>query len=92
MTQIVEILPTGTDKWPWLTSHLVSFTSGAAVLNHDIYPGSSTHRSGFQGGPASRSNWNLEMLVFEERGENRSTRRKTGVLREKPGVPGEKPE
>lgn len=32
VTQIVEILPTGTDKWPWLTSHLVSFTSAGSVL------------------------------------------------------------
>lgn len=26
--QIVEILPAASNKWPWLTSHLVSFTSG----------------------------------------------------------------
>lgn len=32
ITQIVEILTTGTDKWPWLTSHLVSFTSAGSVL------------------------------------------------------------
>ena len=32
ITQIVEILTTGTDKWPWLTSHLVSFTSGTATI------------------------------------------------------------
>ena len=40
-------------------------------INHDIFPGNSTHQleSGFQGRPASRSNWNLEMLVFEERGK-----------------------
>ena len=38
--------------------------------NHDIYPGSSTHRSVFQGGPASRSNWYFfEMLIFEEMGK-----------------------
>jgi len=28
VTQIVEILPSVTDKWTWLTRHLVSFTSG----------------------------------------------------------------
>ena len=39
-------------------------------FDHDIYPlGSSSHRSGFQGGPTFGSNWNLEMLVFEERGK-----------------------
>ena len=30
----------------------------------------------------SRSNWNLEMLVFDWRGENRSTRRKTSRNKE----------
>lgn len=28
VTQIVEILPSVTDKWTWLTRRLVSFTSG----------------------------------------------------------------
>ena len=28
VTQIVEILPSISDKWTWLTRHLVSFTSG----------------------------------------------------------------
>ena len=37
-------------------------------------------RSGFQGGPASGKHWNLEMLVFEERG-NWSSRRKTSQSR-----------
>lgn len=30
--QIVEILPAASNKWPWLTSHLVSFTSAGSVL------------------------------------------------------------
>jgi len=32
VTQIVEILPSVTDKWTWLTRHLVSFTSAGSVL------------------------------------------------------------
>ena len=32
MTQIVEILPTPSEKLPWLTRRLVSFTSGTATL------------------------------------------------------------
>lgn len=32
VTQIVEILPSVTDKWTWLTRRLVSFTSAGSVL------------------------------------------------------------
>jgi len=32
VTQIVEILPNAANKWPWLTRHLVSFTSAGSVL------------------------------------------------------------
>ncbi|KAL9967663.1 hypothetical protein ACROYT_G025930 [Oculina patagonica] len=32
VTQIVEILPSVSDKWTWLTRHLVSFTSAGSVL------------------------------------------------------------
>lgn len=32
VTQIVEILPSISDKWTWLTRHLVSFTSAGSVL------------------------------------------------------------
>ncbi|XP_047427337.1 ATP-dependent RNA helicase DDX42 isoform X2 [Mugil cephalus] len=32
VTQVVELLPTGTDKWGWLTRRLVEFTSSGSVL------------------------------------------------------------
>lgn len=32
MTQVVELLPSGTDKWSWLTRRLVEFTSTGSVL------------------------------------------------------------
>ncbi|KAM4692486.1 ATP-dependent RNA helicase DDX42 isoform 2-T2 [Rhinophrynus dorsalis] len=32
ITQVVEILPTGPDKWAWLTRRLVEFTSTGSVL------------------------------------------------------------
>ncbi|XP_061556254.1 ATP-dependent RNA helicase DDX42 isoform X1 [Phycodurus eques] len=32
VTQVVEMLPSGTDKWSWLTRHLVEFTSSGSVL------------------------------------------------------------
>lgn len=32
MTQIVELLPSGADKWSWLTRRLVEFTSTGSVL------------------------------------------------------------
>ena len=34
-------------------------------------------------GTHSRSNWNLEMLVFEERGKLRSNQRKTSQSKDK---------
>ncbi|XP_022595092.1 ATP-dependent RNA helicase DDX42 [Seriola dumerili] len=32
VTQVVELLPSGTDKWAWLTRRLVEFTSSGSVL------------------------------------------------------------
>ena len=32
MTQLVEILPAGLDKWAWMTRRLVEFTSAGSVL------------------------------------------------------------
>lgn len=32
ITQVVELLPTGADKWSWLTRRLVEFTSTGSVL------------------------------------------------------------
>ncbi|XP_019130656.2 ATP-dependent RNA helicase DDX42 isoform X2 [Larimichthys crocea] len=32
VTQMVELLPNGTDKWSWLTRRLVEFTSSGSVL------------------------------------------------------------
>ena len=32
VTQLVEVLPTGPDKWKWLTARLVGFTSTGSVL------------------------------------------------------------
>uniref|UniRef100_A0A8B9L972 RNA helicase n=1 Tax=Astyanax mexicanus TaxID=7994 RepID=A0A8B9L972_ASTMX len=32
VTQLVEVLPNGTDKWVWLTRRLVEFTSSGSVL------------------------------------------------------------
>lgn len=32
MTQLVEVLPSGSDKWAWLTRRLVEFTSTGSVL------------------------------------------------------------
>uniref|UniRef100_A0A3Q2YLV7 ATP-dependent RNA helicase DDX42 n=1 Tax=Hippocampus comes TaxID=109280 RepID=A0A3Q2YLV7_HIPCM len=32
VTQVVEMLPSGTDKWSWLTRRLVEFTSSGSVL------------------------------------------------------------
>ncbi|XP_026205733.1 ATP-dependent RNA helicase DDX42 isoform X1 [Anabas testudineus] len=32
VTQVVELLPSGTDKWGWLTRRLVEFTSSGSVL------------------------------------------------------------
>lgn len=32
ITQIVEILTSGPNKWNWMTSHLVEFTSSGSVL------------------------------------------------------------
>ncbi|XP_045891608.1 ATP-dependent RNA helicase DDX42 isoform X1 [Micropterus dolomieu] len=32
VTQVVELLPSGTDKWSWLTRRLVEFTSSGSVL------------------------------------------------------------
>ncbi len=32
VTQIVEVLPTGQEKWGWLTRRLVEFTSAGSVL------------------------------------------------------------
>lgn len=32
VTQVVELLPSGTDKWGWLTQRLVEFTSSGSVL------------------------------------------------------------
>ncbi|XP_070836319.1 ATP-dependent RNA helicase DDX42 isoform X2 [Chaetodon trifascialis] len=32
VTQVVELLPSGTDKWGWLTRRLVEFTSTGSVL------------------------------------------------------------
>ncbi|XP_029013762.1 ATP-dependent RNA helicase DDX42 [Betta splendens] len=32
VTQVVEMLPSGTDKWGWLTRRLVEFTSSGSVL------------------------------------------------------------
>lgn len=32
VTQVVELLPAGTDKWSWLTRRLVEFTSTGSVL------------------------------------------------------------
>lgn len=32
ITQVVEMLPSGTDKWSWLTRRLVEFTSSGSVL------------------------------------------------------------
>ncbi|XP_041634393.1 ATP-dependent RNA helicase DDX42 isoform X1 [Cheilinus undulatus] len=32
VTQVVELLPLGSDKWPWLTKRLVEFTSAGSVL------------------------------------------------------------
>ena len=38
VTQIVQILPSVTDKWTWLTKHLVSFTSGAVKKKCFFFP------------------------------------------------------
>lgn len=32
MTQVVEIMPSGVEKWGWLTRRLVEFTSSGSVL------------------------------------------------------------
>ena len=52
------------------------------IIISDIYPGSST--SWFSGRSCIRSNWNLEMLIFEEGGGgDQRTRRKTSRTRVK---------
>ena len=57
-------------------------------LNYDIYPGSSTHAKMVlkEDWSCKRSNWDLEMLLFGERGKPENTEKNLSEQSKEPTI------